>query len=51
MPTVSSVQGEEEEPFTFQRHWVGSRDYVSSDDDSDSESSAAPQNKDANLEV
>lgn len=51
VPPDSSVQGDEGEPVTFQRHWVGARDYVSSDDDSDSESSASAQSKSAHLEV
>ncbi|KAL3149982.1 hypothetical protein ABBQ38_013338, partial [Trebouxia sp. C0009 RCD-2024] len=51
VPPDSSVQGDEGEPVTFQRHWVGARDYVSSDDDSDSESSASAQSKSAHLEL
>lgn len=44
-------QKEEEEPFTFQQHWVGARDYVSSDEESENEGAAVRQNKDADLEV
>lgn len=42
---------EDEEPFTFQQHWVGATDYVSSDDESEAKSSATKQNRDTELEV
>ena len=45
------AQKEEEEPFTFQQHWVGARDYVSSDEEPENEDAAMRQNKDADLEV
>ena len=51
LPPESSREKEEEEPFRFQQHWVGARDYVSSDEDSESEASTLRQNKDADLEV
>lgn len=50
-PPESSQQEEEGEPLQFQRHWVGARDYVSSDDDSDSEDPAPKQDKSDHLEV
>lgn len=53
-PALASEETyEDEEPFKFQQHWVGARDYVSSDEETDSDSS--PHGKDAqsepNLEV
>ena len=44
---------EEGEPFTFQQHWVGARDYVSSDEESEDGSSADEKDAkaDPNLEV
>ena len=48
---AETPQKEEEEPFTFQQHWVGARDYVSSDEESENEGAAMKQNKDADLEV
>lgn len=42
---------EDEEPFTFQQHWVGARDYVSSDDECETKTSATKQKRDAELEV
>lgn len=42
---------EDEEPFTFQQHWVGVRDYVSSDDESETRGSATEQKRDVELEV
>ena len=44
-------QEEEVEAFTFQQHWVGARDYVSSDEESDNDGTAPPRGKDADLEV
>lgn len=50
------VEPEEEDtgPFTFQQHWVGARDYVSSDEESadvDSANKPKPDSTQANLEV
>ena len=44
---------EEGESFTFQQHWVGARDYVSSEEESEDGSSAAEKDtqSDPNLEV
>ncbi len=44
---------EEEEQFTFQQHWIGARDYVSSDEESEDGSSADEKDakSDPNLEV
>ena len=41
-PAAEAHAGDEtgEEPFTFQQHWVGARDYVSSDEEEEEE--AAP---------
>lgn len=44
---------EVEKPFTFQQHWIGARDYVSSDEESEDGSSADKKDAkaDPNLEV
>ncbi len=44
---------EEGEPFTFQQHWIGARDYVSSDEECEDGSSADEKDAkaDPNLEV
>ena len=42
---------EEETPFTFQQHWVGARDYISSDEESEVEDTTTRQNKGADVEV
>lgn len=45
-PALASEEShEDEEPFKFQQHWVGARDYVSSDEETDNDSS--PPGKDA----
>ena len=44
-------QEEEVEAFTFQQHWVGARDYVSSDEESENKGPATPRDKNADLEV
>ena len=44
-------QEEEVQAFTFQQHWVGARDYVSSDEESENEGPAKPREKNADLEV
>ena len=53
-PALASEESyEDEEPFQFQQHWVGARDYVSSDEETDSDSSAHGKvaQSDPNLEV
>lgn len=54
-PAVKSTDHhhEEGEPFTFQQHWVGARDYVSSEEESEDGSSADEKDakSDPNLEV
>jgi len=44
---------EEEEPFPFQQHWIGARNYVSTDEESEDGSSADEKDakSDPNLEV
>ena len=43
---------EEGEPFTFQQHWIGARDYVSSDEESEGSSADEKDAKpDPHLEV
>lgn len=53
---MDSEAAEEEMPFTFQQHWIGARDYVSSDEEADVEGSADTtkaglDSSQANLEV
>ncbi len=43
---------QEGEPFTFQQHWVGARDYVSSDEESEGSSADEKDAQaDPNLQV
>lgn len=51
LPADEATHEEEEEPFTFQQHWVGARDYVSSGEESDGEGHGKGQTKEPKLRV
>ena len=51
LPADEATHEEEEEPVTFQQHWVGARDYVSSDEESETEGPDKGQTKEAELQV
>lgn len=53
MAKSTDHHNEEGEPFTFQQHWIGARDYVSSDEESEDGSAADEKDakSDPNLEV